>query len=61
LAFEGDRFHDLQRLKRDIVRSANYPATSRTVPYSVFRRLLPIPQTETDANPVIRAQQNPGY
>ena len=61
LAFEGDRFHDLQRLKRDIVRSANYPATSRTIPYSVFRRLLPIPQTETDANPVIRAQQNPGY
>jgi hypothetical protein len=61
LAFEGDRFHDLQRLKRDISRSANYPATSRTVPYTVYRRLFPIPQTEIDANPTIKPQQNPGY
>lgn len=61
LAFEGDRFHDYQRLKRDITRSTNYPLTSRTIPYSTFRRLLPIPQTEVDANPTIKAQQNPGY
>jgi hypothetical protein len=61
LAFEGDRFFDLQRLKRDIVRSTNYPASSRSVPYSVFRRLLPIPQAEVDANPAIKSQQNPGY
>ncbi|MDP1764821.1 MAG: RagB/SusD family nutrient uptake outer membrane protein [Sediminibacterium sp.] len=61
LAFEGDRFHDLQRLKRDIVRSTNYPASSRTVPYSVFRRLFPIPQAEVDANPNIKPQQNAGY
>ena len=61
LAFEGDRYHDLQRLKRAIVRSANYPASSRNIPYSVFRRLLPIPLVETDANPTIKPQQNPGY
>jgi hypothetical protein len=61
LAFEGDRFQDMQRLKRQINRSTNYPASSRTIPYSVFRRILPIPQTEVDANATIKSQQNPGY
>ncbi len=28
---------------------------------SNFRRILPIPQGELDANPNIREQQNPGY
>ncbi len=61
LAFEGDRYLDLQRLKRDVVRSANYPASASLIPYSDFRRLLPIPQTELDANENIRSQQNPGW
>lgn len=61
LAFEGDRYADLQRLKRDVVRSANYPASARMIPYSNFRRILPIPQSELDANANIRSQQNPGY
>jgi hypothetical protein len=61
LAFEGDRYLDLQRLKRDVVRSANYPAAARLIPYTNPKRLLPIPQAEMDANPNIRAQQNPGY
>lgn len=61
LAFEGDRFLDMNRLKLDINRSANYPATARSIPYTSFRRLLPIPQAELDANPNIRSQQNPGY
>jgi starch-binding outer membrane protein, SusD/RagB family len=61
LAFEGDRYMDLQRLKRDVVRSANYPAAARTIAYSNFRRILPIPQGEVDANENIRSQQNPGY
>jgi starch-binding outer membrane protein, SusD/RagB family len=61
LAFEGDRFHDLNRLKRAINRSTNYPAAARTIPYPFDKRLLPIPQAETDANPTIKAQQNPGY
>ncbi len=61
LAFEGDRYHDVQRYKRDVVRNANYPAAARNIPYANFRRIMPIPQTETDANPTIKAQQNPSY
>lgn len=61
LAFEGDRFHDLNRLKLPINRSLNYPAAARTIAYPFDKRLLPIPQVETDANPTIKAQQNPGY
>jgi hypothetical protein len=61
LAFEGERFHDLQRLKRDVVRSTNYPSSARTIAFSNFRRIMPIPQGELDANPTIKAQQNPGW
>ena len=61
MAAEGDRFHDLNRLKRPIVRSANFPVNARNIPYTVDKRLLPIPQRETDANPNIKSQQNPGY
>lgn len=61
LAFEGDRYPDLQRLKRNVLRSANYPAAARTILYTDFKRILPIPQTELDANPNIRGQQNPGW
>jgi hypothetical protein len=59
LAFEGDRFHDLNRLKRIIQRSTNYPLAARIINYPDYRRVLPIPQAEMDANPNI--QQNPGY
>ena len=61
LAFEGDRFHDLNRLKLPIVRSTNYPSAARNIAYPFDKRLLPIPQVETDANPTIKAQQNGGY
>lgn len=61
LAFEGDRYLDMQRLKLDLARGNNYPAASRNIAYTNFRRLLPIPQTELDANPAIRTQQNSGY
>ncbi len=61
LAFEGDRYLDIQRLKRDVVRGTNFPVAARNIPYSNFRRILPIPQAEVDANPTIRPQQNPGY
>lgn len=59
LAFEGHRFHDLNRLKRTINRSTDYPASARTIPYPFNRRLLPIPQAEMDANP--NMVQNQGY
>lgn len=61
LAFEGDRLMDLLRLKRTINRSTNYPAAVRIINYTDIRRILPIPETETDANPNIKPQQNPGY
>jgi hypothetical protein len=61
LAFEGERYMDFQRLKRDIVRGPSFPSSARNIPYSNFRRIFPIPQSELDANPNIRSQQNPGY
>ena len=61
LAAEGDRYMDLQRLKRDISRPNDYtnPAP-KTIAYSNYRRVLPIPQAELDVNAAIRSQQNPG-
>lgn len=61
LALEGDRYLDLQRLKRNISRPKDYPANALSIPYDNYRRLLPIPQAELDANPNIRSQQNPNY
>lgn len=59
LAFEGDRFGDMNRLKKDISRSSNFPSTALSLPYSDTRRLFPIPQAELDPNPNMK--QNPGY
>lgn len=56
LAFEGDRLHTLDRLNRDITGRPDGPAE---VLFSDDRRLLPIPQTEIDANANI--EQNPGF
>jgi starch-binding outer membrane protein, SusD/RagB family len=64
LAFEGFRYYDLQRLNRDVVRvnlNSNYQAgVPLTIPAGNFRRILPIPQAEIDANPNI-LPQNTGY
>jgi hypothetical protein len=62
LAFEGDRFFDLQRINATInkVRREN-PTVLITVAPGDFRRIFPIPQAEVDVNTTIRAQQNPGY
>ncbi|HVI48745.1 MAG TPA: RagB/SusD family nutrient uptake outer membrane protein [Chitinophaga sp.] len=54
LAFEGDRFHDLNRLKRNLVNGGG-----TAVNYGDYRRVSPIPQTERDANP--NMTQNDGY
>jgi hypothetical protein len=61
LAFEGERYLDMQRLRRDITRSTDYPASARSMEFSNFRRLFPIPQGELDANSTIKTQQNPGW
>lgn len=59
LAFEGQRYWDLQRLKLDVKRSNYFPSTARTITSSDTKRILPIPQSELDANKAII--QNPGY
>ena len=61
LAFEGDRYYDLNRLKREIQRSDNDGSITGplTIPYDDYHRIAPIPQTETQANPNI--EQNPEY
>ncbi|HOO09089.1 MAG TPA: RagB/SusD family nutrient uptake outer membrane protein [Cyclobacteriaceae bacterium] len=58
LAFEGQRLWDLMRKKQGVVRNqCTSPICS--IPYPNDRFVLPIPQAEIDANPVI--QPNPGY
>ena len=63
LAFEGMRYLDLQRLKRNVARvniNNNYIGiTPLTLPVDNFRRIFPIPQNERDANAEI--SQNQGY
>lgn len=46
LAFEGDRFNDLNRFNLPI----NSPSTGSVIPAGDSRRLLPIPQQTLDAN-----------
>ncbi len=61
LAFEGLRYFDLTRLNVPIVRpqeSDSAPSIG-LVPVGDYRRLLPIPRAEIDANP--NTKQNPGY
>ena len=61
LAFEGERYLDMQRLQRNIARSKNYPASALSIDFTNYRRIMPIPQGELDANPSIKLQQNPGW
>ena len=61
LAFEGERYLDMQRLQRNIARSKNYPAAALSIEFTNYRRIMPIPQGELDANPNIKTQQNPGW
>jgi hypothetical protein len=63
LAFEGDRYWDIARLKLDVTRinlNNNYPSnTPLTLASGDNKRIWPIPQDEIDANSNI--EQNPGY
>ena len=56
LAFEGQRFHDLKRLGRNIVKS---PPSGATIQFTDARILAPILQADVDGNPNLR--QNFGY
>ncbi len=61
LAYEGHRFFDLKRRNLPVTRLAvDAPTTaSQTLPAGNFRFILPIPNPEILANPLM--QQNPGY
>jgi hypothetical protein len=68
LAFEGDRFFDLNRLKLPIARGTDPGAlqagannVNLNIPWPDNRRVAPIPNAEIQANPNIAKQQNPGY
>lgn len=55
LAFEGNRFFDLKRLGRDLVKSPHY----NNVAFTDIRILPAIPQSDVDGNPNLK--QNSGY
>lgn len=59
LAFEGNRFFDLNRLGLDINRSAQFPTEAQYIPADDYRRIMPIPLYEMNANP--NMEQNTGY
>jgi hypothetical protein len=61
LAYEGHRFWDLKRRGLPVERLASDAPTANaaTLPAGNFRFLLPIPNSELQANPLM--EQNPGY
>ena len=72
LFMEGHRFFDLVRHKKTIefnddrIDVGHVSANNRTKVINengsfFYKCILPIPKAETDANPAIAAQQNPGY
>ncbi len=61
LAYEGHRFWDLKRRGLPVARLASDAPTvnATTLPANDYRFLLPIPNSEIQANPLMK--QNPGY
>ncbi|PJR03389.1 RagB/SusD family nutrient uptake outer membrane protein [Avrilella dinanensis] len=69
-AFEGHRYLDVKRLGRKAGLTSFFTRDSKDCEeYNVceipssdeYKLTLPIPRSETQSNPVIREQQNPGY
>ena len=67
LALEGHELFDYLRKKRAFSRDSSHPSPLSIDPVNgrqeehFHQVVYPIPQTEMDANPNIRDQQNPGY
>jgi len=51
LSYEGHRIHDMRRLHQSV----------GALPFDDPKLVFPIPFRETEANPNLKAQQNPGY
>ncbi|SHG39032.1 RagB/SusD family nutrient uptake outer membrane protein [Pedobacter caeni] len=58
---EGHKFFDLLRTKTPITRSGVSHWKIVNFQPGDNRLVFPIPQVETDANPILKDQQNPGY
>ena len=58
---EGHKFFDLLRTKTPVVRTAGSHWSIVNFQPGDNKLVLPIPQSEIDANPNLRSQQNPGY
>lgn len=63
---EGQRFFDMIRLNKSItfndeLGNISAPMRPKTIDRTFFRTRLPISQTELNANPGLKAQQNPDY
>ncbi|MGN7783323.1 RagB/SusD family nutrient uptake outer membrane protein [Niabella sp. 22666] len=52
--FEGHNFFDIVRRKQNLVRSATTLSTVKTINYPSDYFVLPIPQSELDANPAMK-------
>ena len=70
LVGEGQRFFDAMRNNETVTRYTNEDEKgwhysinkeSQVFDRTYFRTILPIPVSETNANPTLKAQQNPGY
>lgn len=62
LMFEGHRIFDLTRKKKSFTKFSTSSENPIAVSYPNDRTILPIPQTEIDANDnIAQGQQNPGY
>ncbi len=65
---EGHRYFDMIRLNRTIEFNDEFispaviiPHRGKTIDRTFYKAILPISQTEIDANPAIASQQNPQY
>ena len=65
---EGHRFFDMIRWNKSITYNDDLIFPAVTIPHrpitidrTFYKTVLPISQAEMDANPAIKAQQNPGY
>jgi hypothetical protein len=63
---EGQRFFDMIRLNKTItfndeLGSISVPSRDKSINRSFYKTRLPISQTEINANPGLKAQQNQGY
>jgi len=65
---EGHRYFDMLRLNKSITFNDEFGGLTilptlrpKTIDRTFYKTILPIPQSEINANPPIKAQQNPGY